>query len=140
MKKVQTITILVVLLISIYASTYAKEDVGEVRISPQGILYLYISNVNASLSISGSGIASVNNTITASTYVDSVKISTYLQKYENGSWVTLNHWTDTSNTYYLISSHTHQVTSGYNYRVLTYFYAYVGDESESTSRSETVAY
>lgn len=103
------------------------------------VRYTYINYAYSTISISGSGIASVYNRISCSTSVDKVVMSCYIQKYDNG-WKTVAHWRDTVYSYSGSSSHATYVYSGYTYRVRTYFYAYVGSVYESTSCTYSTYY
>ncbi len=98
-----------------------------------GLRFTYISYTNTSISINSSGKASCTAKLSASSNVDRVYISGYLQRYDNG-------WTKTSysSSCNLLSSH--YVTSGYQYRYIVYYYAYDGSNSESTSGSRTASY
>lgn len=109
------------------ASSSVKEDNFEV-----GVKYAYIQNVTVGLNISSNGIASMLSSIDAQSTVDSVTISSYLQKYDNG-WKTVQHWTEKTNSNSAYLSKNYAVASGHYYRVQTYFYAYDGSQCESTS-------
>jgi hypothetical protein len=66
--------------------------------------------------------------------VDECKISMYLQKYQNGSWVNVKHWSTTESGTFCGIGETWYVMSGYQYRMKTYAYVYSNDEFvESTS-------
>lgn len=56
--------------------------------------------------------------------VDECKISMYLQKYQNGSWVTVKHWSSTESGTFCGIGETWYVMSGYQYRMVTYGYVY----------------
>ncbi len=56
--------------------------------------------------------------------VDRCKISMYLQKYQNGSWINVKHWSNTENDTYCDLGKTWYVVSGFQYRMKTYGYVY----------------
>jgi hypothetical protein len=56
--------------------------------------------------------------------VDKCKISMYLQKYQNGSWITVKHWSSTESGTFCGIGETWYVMSGYQYRMSTYGYVY----------------
>jgi len=66
----------------------------------------------------------------------------YLQKYQNGSWVTVKHWSATESGSFCGIGETWYVMSGYQYRMLTYGYVYYnGNSLENTKfTSGTVIY
>jgi len=66
--------------------------------------------------------------------VDECKISMYLQKYQDGSWVTVKHWSATESGMFCGLGETWYVMSGYQYRMVSYSYVYQkGNLLESTS-------
>lgn len=74
--------------------------------------------------------------------VDECKISMYLEKYKDGEWVTVKHWSSTESGTFCGIGKTWYVISGYQYRMKTYAYVYSNDEFvESTSNiSKTKLY
>ena len=74
--------------------------------------------------------------------VDECQISMYLQKYQNGSWVTVKHWSATESGTFCGIGETWYVMSGYQYRMVTYGYVYSnGAMVENTSHvSQSVIY
>ena len=98
-----------------------------------GVKMTYIMNLYTSLSISSNGRSNSYAKMNAYPGVDSVRISMYLQRYDNG-WKTVKHWVKNfSGTTGTLSKNWY-VMSGYEYRVRTYFYAYDGSNSESICR------
>jgi hypothetical protein len=66
--------------------------------------------------------------------VDECKISMYLQKYQNGSWTTVKHWSTIESGTFCGLGETWYVMSGYQYRMVSYGYVYKADNFlESTS-------
>lgn len=104
-----------------------------------GILMTYISTYDYNLSINSSGLASLGASMSAYPGTDKVKISMYLQRYNNG-WSTVQHWSKEAAGTYVSLVKSYYVTSGYNYRMLVYFYAYEGSAVESLSRTDTQYY
>ena len=100
-----------------------------------GILMTYISSYNYNLSINSSGLASSSASVTAYPGTDSVRISMYLQRYNSG-WSTVQSWSKEASGTYVSLATSHYVTSGYNYRLLVYFYAYEGSAVESLSKTD----
>jgi len=139
-KRILTFILVVVLLCSISITSYA-EDKEELAEKPPvvGVKMTYISSVYTALSISSSGLSNSYARIFAYSGVDSVRISMYLQKYDNG-WKTVNHWAQNFDGTYGYLSRNWYVVSGYQYRVLAYYYAYDGDNTESLSRTYSVYY
>jgi hypothetical protein len=144
MKKKLLLALLAFLLVlSICNPVLALENEEQSTRSADGdyqILWTYINLVSNWMDISSSGQASMTSVIYAYSGVDKVVMNNYLQRLVNGSWTTVKNW---SNTYYDDFgswSQTWYVTSGYNYRLRTYFYAYDGSSSESTSLTSGTVY
>jgi len=140
MKKLLSIALTFVFLLSISIVAYADENVQQAVIAVNGAEYTYISSAKTVLTISSSGYATVENRLSCNSNVDQITVSTYLQKYSNGSWTTVKHWTDTVNDDSYVGGHSRYVVSGYNYRARTYFYAYDGSNSESTNMTDYESY
>ena len=98
--------------------------------------YTYILYADNDLSISGAGLAAMwSEIITYDNGPDNVAMSTYLQRYINESWQTVNHWRSSADGLYDWWVGYWYVTIGYYYRLKTYFYAKQGDMVlESTVR------
>jgi len=56
--------------------------------------------------------------------VDECTISMYLQRYQNGSWVTVKDWSATESGTFCGIGETWYVMSGYQYRMVSYGYVY----------------
>lgn len=91
-------------------------------ISPMNV---YISRSTNSLDISG-GTASCTANMRASSQITKVKIISRLQYQKSGSWVTLETYTDSADTYSVSQYETCSVSGGYQYRLASTFYAYKG--------------
>jgi hypothetical protein len=74
--------------------------------------------------------------------VDECKISMYLQKYQNGSWVTVKHWSATESGTFCGIGETLYVMSGYQYRLKSFGYVYLNEKMiENTNyTSKTTIY
>ncbi len=104
-------------------------------------MWTYINSVMNWMDIDGSGKASMYASITAYSGVTSVKITSYLQRYQNGNWTSVNSWSQTFSGTTGTWTKEYYVYSGYNYRLLTYFYSYVGStQVESTSLTSSIVY
>ncbi len=104
-------------------------------------MYTYIYSAVCNLSISSGGVASMSASIDCASVVNKIRIAAHLQRYQAGSWSTINSW---SNYYYSNEatwSNTYNVTSGYNYRLYVYYYVYNGSTLlESVTRFKTASY
>jgi len=106
----------------------ASIDLAGGAISP---MFLYINRVTTSLSISSSGYASATGSLIGYPGITTkVWIFLYLQKYSNGSWVTVEDWSGTFISYHGALSGSAYVPSGYNYRVKGSYYAWTDDDYE----------
>lgn len=56
--------------------------------------------------------------------VNSIRISAYLQRLQNGSWVTVKNWSQDYQGSSALWSKSWFVNKGYYYRLTTYFYVY----------------
>lgn len=132
MRKILYFIFVVALLCSISNTGFAADtSVEPIEI---GTRMTYIRSISTKLSITSTGLSTARAKIYACSGVDKVRISMYLQRYDNG-WKMVKHWRqdfDAANGSLLKKWY---VMSGYNYRVITYFYAYDGSNSECTSRS-----
>ena len=141
LKKSMVILFAVVFLVSFNSTALAKTPTEvEQKINNEvGLRYTYISYTNVSLSINAIGKATCSATLSAYNTVDRVRISAYLQYYDGG-WYTDQHWTVEDDDSYVVMSKERYVTSGYQYRLLVYYYAYSGSTSESTSDIDYYTY
>lgn len=140
MKKILTFILIITLFCSVSITSYAadKEELAE-KTPEYGLRMTYINSVIASLSISSDGLSNSYAKMYAYSGVDSIKISMHLQKYDNG-WKTVKNWSKEFDSTYGSLSKDWYVMSGYEYRVLAYFYAYDGSNSESTSLIHKASY
>ena len=105
MKKIFSAITATILLLSMCTIAYASENTEKAADSLYSMRYTYISYTTTSINISN-GLATVSNSISCNSDVDKVTVSSYLQKYSNGTWTTLKHWTDTEMTTDMLG-HTH---------------------------------
>lgn len=83
--------------------------------------------------IADNGKASVTSLLAANGS-NQITISAYLQKYQNGRWTTVKHWTTTQKGSQAALGVSWYITSGYQYRLVSYGYVYsAGKLLESTS-------
>ena len=127
--------ILVFVLVFVFSGTALAADDAQDQApgGDPGLDYTYIDYATIYFSINASGYASMAAVLQGTAGVDHVRISAYLQRYNSG-WSTVQHYTAEDDSDYINWSAGRYVTSGYTYRLLVYFYAYVGDNYESTSR------
>lgn len=92
--------------------------------------YTYIYRANSDLKISG-GIATVSASMTANKGISKTLITSRLQKKVNGSWETVQAWTETSSTTSCKLNKTISVSKGSSYRIFSTVKAYKGNDSES---------
>lgn len=119
------------LVIPVSANTiYASVESDNIEIITQP-LNLYISSTSENVSISN-GVATCSSSIRATPNITEVIIVAKLQKYQNGSWVTQETFTEISYTYYGALSRTCIVDHGYSYRLVTTYQAVVNGVSVET--------
>jgi len=102
--------------------------------------YTYISSTITNLEITSVGKACCAATITCYSGTDSNRISAYLQRYVSGSWTTVQHWAQTTTGSRGVLYKEYYVTSGYQYRLRVYYYAYEGSNTESTTGTDYYTY
>jgi hypothetical protein len=86
--------------------------------------FTYISVFYNEFNITDQGKAELTSSIDARN-VDEYKISMYLQKYQNGRWVTIKHWFSIENGTFCGLGEIWYVESGYQYRMVSYGYVYI---------------
>lgn len=136
-KKTTGLIIVIVILLSFsnFAFATTSEDDGGGAVD-----YTYISSTVTNLEINAAGKASCSANIICYSGTDRNRISAYLQRNVSGSWVTVQHWSkDTTGTYGSLYKE-YYVTSGYQYRLRVYYYAYDGDNSESAVGTDYYTY
>lgn len=131
----KSMVIILVLVLSFSSITFAETgiEIEELSSDVPGIRYTYISHTSAVFAINSIGLASCSASIQAYSSVDSVRISAYLEKYANG-WITVKYWSENYTGTYGAMAKSWYVSEGYQYRWRVYYYAYSGNNTESTSR------
>lgn len=100
----------------------------------------YIAKASCNLTIDSSGTAHVESSVIAYSNVTTVKISAKLQQYKNNSWVTLETFSASDNSDFVLLYETKSVSKGYKYRVTATVTAYSsgnGNETLSLKSGET---
>lgn len=135
MKKIIPIILTVLLMCALCTTGLALDEAQEFEAEGDiGIRYTLIDKTSIGFSINSSGNASMLAMLWGTAGVDRVRVSCYLQKYDGG-WSTVQHYSAESYSDYVAWSASRYVVSGYTYRLLVYYYAYDGNNYESTSRS-----
>ncbi len=132
----------VLLYLSFSMVAYADDSIWEELKEPSiSIQMAYINTTSNDFAISA-GQAYISCSIKGySDITDNVTIYANLQQYKNGSWVTIESWSETFNDYIGSINKTYSVDKGYTYRVRATFTAYSKGKSESvSSTSNTVKY
>ena len=102
--------------------------------------YTHVDKASSNLKISG-GVATLTASMTANPGVSKTLITSRLQKKVNGSWETVQAWTETSSTASCRLNKTRTVSRGSSYRIFSTVKAYKGTDSESIAiYSNTVNY
>ena len=102
--------------------------------------YTHVDKASSNLKISG-GVATLTASMTANPGVSKTLITSRLQKKVNGSWETVQAWTETSSTTSCRLNKTISVSKGNSYRIFSTVKAYKGIDSESIAiYSNTVNY
>ncbi len=115
---------LVIMAVPMNASTDATAEKEEVLI---GTRFTNISVFYNDFYITDKGKAVLTSYIDARN-VDECKINIYLQRYQNGSWVTVKSWSATERGTFCGVGETWYVMSGYQYRMKSYAYVYADNE------------
>jgi hypothetical protein len=105
-------------------------------------MFLYVSRTATSLLISPTGLATATGSLVGYPGItDEVWIFLYLQVFSNGTWQTLQTWSQIYQGYYGVLQATAYVSSGHYYRVKASYYAWSGNSYEQfTSYSSNVYY
>ena len=139
MRKIFIVVLAVLLLVSFPGIAVAAEDSqDEAPGGGMGVDWTYINYTTISFDISGTGYATMGASMNAVAGA-TTRISAYLQRY-SGGWQTVQHYGDDSNTNELIWGAGRYVASGYDYRLLVYYYAYVDGDSERTTMTSYEVY
>ncbi len=127
-KKLFAVLLIVSLLIMSASPAYAATAKKQSSLKAGGvsIMWTYISTVLTWMDIDAYGEASMAASMDAYAGVTSIKITSYLQRYSGSGWTPIKSWTQTFSGTYGTWTQTYYVSSGYLYRLRSYFYAYVG--------------
>lgn len=133
MKKWVSFLLVLVFTTSLVTTVQASDDSAKLAIPNVSTLdFTYIEFTSCSLNISGAGLAECDAAMLCLSAIDKVRISTYLQRYDNG-WVTVQHWAQNTYDNYAYLNNSYNVISGI-YRYYCYYYAYIdGSVVESTT-------
>lgn len=131
------ITMLCIQSMAVYATPVEETVIGGI-IEP---CYEYTSSAIADLSISGGSAEVYGSLMGYSGITDKVSMYLYLQRYENGTWITVASFYESFSYHRGLIEETVNVDKGYLYRVKGSYYAYNGSDSENIIRySATVEY
>jgi len=140
MKKSIVFFVTLVLLFTLFVPSASAEDYKSLSSGPDSVDSLYILSAYSTINIDGGGNAYAYNSISCTGSITKIVISCYVQRY-SGGWQTVSSWSDTTYSNSAVSSHSCSVTSGYTYRVITYYYTYIGTSMvESTTASDSEYY
>lgn len=115
---------LVLVIIATPVNAYTDlETIEKENIQPR---FTNISVFYNEFHITDQGKAGLTSSIDARN-VDECKISLYLQRYQSGSWVTVNHWSAIESGTFCGIGEIWYVMSGYQYRMVSYGYVYKDD-------------
>ena len=101
---------------------------------------VYINQVSTSMSFSTSGITASGYILAYPGTVDKVSIYLYLERYENGQWVSFASWSRVANTYYAYLERFTSASYSYYYRVRGSYYAWSGSSYEHVTGYSSVGY
>jgi len=134
MKKLTVLLLLILLSLALSGPPLAAGVLPQSLAEPVGgitPMFVYIDNVNTSLSISYPDLATCTASIRCnSSSIDKIVIYMYFQTYSNGTWSNVGNW---SQTYYSSSATMVRMPyapQGYTYRVKASYYVYTGGQIE----------
>lgn len=103
-------------------------------------MWSMIMNVSNGLEINSGKALMFSRIAGYSGQVRSIRISAYLQRYVNGTWVTVKNWIQDYEGSSALWTKSWYVNKGYYYRLKTYFYVYNNGSQESTVLISGVKY
>lgn len=80
--------------------------------------YIDLYQIAANINISTAGKATCTGYATTYNNTDEIRMTIYLQRYENGKWVTVKYWSATGHDYLAMEAYRY-VVPGYKYHTLT---------------------
>lgn len=103
--------------------------------------YIDLSLISASIDISTAGKATCNGYATTYHDTDEIRMTLYLQRLEDGKWVTVKYWSATGHKYLAMEAYRY-VVPGYYYHTLTMVAIYdsAGKYVESASCASRAFY
>jgi hypothetical protein len=120
--------------------TMVPVNLAESKINPSPMM-LYTNRTSTGISISTAGLAiATGNIVGYQGITDEVWIFLYLEKYTNGSWVTVDSWMQFFYSYRGFLQTATYVPSGYYYRTRATYYAFMGSNYEQTTGYSSVVY
>jgi len=117
------IVVLAMLVIPTYANDSKELEEETIQVNNPTTRFSNISVFYNVFDITSSGKALLTSSIT-SRGTDKIKISTYLQRYDNGSWVNIKHWSTTQPGTICVLGEQWYVESDNQYRMKSYAYVY----------------
>lgn len=143
MKRTITLFIAAVILLCMPGAALAADD-GQAVLEPDAVMspmLAYIGYATSTLEISSSGYADMEALMECYSPVDKIRISEHLQRYVNGSWQDVAAWSQYYYSDMASWSRGYYVASGYQYRLMCYFYCYYDTTLlESVSRADYYTY
>lgn len=131
LKRITLFLLVLLVSLSLFVPVSFASDLDDFIVTP---MWTYIHLVECGLNIDSGGQAAMVSYMNCyQGTVDKIVMNNYLQRYVNGSWTTVASW---SKTTYGTSAEwlkSYYVTSGYLYRLRTYFYAYYGSSIIETT-------
>lgn len=141
-KKVVVLLLLMTMLSGMSIPVSALAQPGTINYNSEIVpTWAMIMNVRNGLEIKSDGKALMFSQITGySGQVRNIRISAYLQRYVNGTWVTIKNWIQDYEGSSALWTKSWYVNKGYYYRLKTYFYIYSNGSQESTVLISGVKY
>lgn len=122
-KRIFTILCTLLLLTAVPVSATEDNELVDIKSIIVQPRFSNISVFMNSFDITDSGKAIVESALSARD-CDEVRISMYLQRYENDAWTTVKHWAETRSGVSMLLSKEWYVDRDYQYRMKSYGYVY----------------
>jgi hypothetical protein len=141
MKKATSILILFAMLLALVNPANAAA-ITEPQISPR---YTNAETVTTDISISTSGVASVVLNVSGYANLETISVTTYIEKYNYGMWVrvnigtTNNEWTYSYKGQAMRKTYSYTLTSSGQYRAVSLF-TLAGDTTETITVSDYTSF
>ena len=125
--QVKKILMLCFVLIILSVPVYATENIElQEKVDVNSTRFSNINLFRNTFEIEKYGKAVLTSAVDARN-TDEIKISMYLQKYEDGRWQTVKHWSTIQSGTFAVLGTQRYVASGYQYRMKSYAYVYKDD-------------